>query len=184
MSAVERQHAAPGDAGDRTCQPAPGTFRGKDAADRHLSSDAGATPEALAPEQASKRKGRGGNEAPEELGRARLLPAVSQTLIALSPEDLEVIVARAVRRALNAAADDGMISQAGSPLGPRRHADAVKRRLAAGLPGAAKVGRRYLLSPDALTEELSRTSAATACGGAAHPLADDPGAKLRRELGL
>jgi hypothetical protein len=103
---------------------------------------------------------------------------VPQTLIALSPEDLEAIVARAVRRALNTAADDGMISQTGSPLGPRRHADAVKRRLAAGLPGAAKVGRRYLLTPDALAEELSRTSAATA-----HQ-PDDPGAKLRRELGL
>jgi hypothetical protein len=102
---------------------------------------------------------------------------VSQTLIALSPEDLEIIVARAVRKALNTATD-GMISQTDSPLGPRRHADAVKRRIAAGLPGAAKVGRRYLLSPDALQEELSRTSTVTA------HRPEDAGSKLRRELGL
>jgi hypothetical protein len=106
-----------------------------------------------------------------------------QTLIALSPEDLEAIVARAVRRALNSAADDGLISQAGSPLGSRRHCNAVRRRLASGAHGAAKVGRRYLLTPDALAEELSRTSVATACGGTAERV-NDPGAKLRRELGL
>jgi hypothetical protein len=104
---------------------------------------------------------------------------VPQTLVALSPEDLEVIVARAVRKALATAETDGMKPQQGSPLGPRRHCEAVRRRLAAGLPGAAHVGRRYLLTPDALAEELSRTSAATA-----HPRADDAGAKLRRELGL
>jgi hypothetical protein len=44
------------DDGDRMCRPAPGTFRGKGAADRHLSSEAGATSEALVLEQASKQK--------------------------------------------------------------------------------------------------------------------------------
>jgi hypothetical protein len=103
---------------------------------------------------------------------------VSQTLIALSPEDLEAIVARAVRRALNTAADDDMVSQSASPLGSRRHCNAVKRRLAAGAHGAAKVGRRYLLTPNALAEELANVSTATVCR------AESPGAKLRRELGL
>lgn len=101
-----------------------------------------------------------------------------QTIIALSPEDLETIVARAVRRALTDTAEAGMVTQSGSPLGSRRHCNAVKRRIAAGLPGAAKVGRRYLLSQDALAEELSRTSAATA------HRPENPGAKLRSELGL
>lgn len=99
-----------------------------------------------------------------------------QTLIALSPEDLEIIVARAVRRALNTADDDGMRPQQGSPLGPRRHCEAVKRRLAEGLFGAAHIGRRYLLSPEALAEELagiSRPAPSSAC---------DIGEELRREM--
>jgi hypothetical protein len=105
---------------------------------------------------------------------------VSQTLIALSPEDLEAIVARAVRRALNDTSEAGMVSQSTSPLGSRRHANAVKRRLDAGLPGAAKVGRKYLLSQDALQDELSRTTSTTAYRSGT----DDPGANLRRKLGL
>jgi hypothetical protein len=104
----------------------------------------------------------------------------SQTLIALSPEDLEAIVARAVRRALTSAADDGMVNQSGSPLGSRRHCNAVKRRLAVGAAGAAHVGRKYLLTQEALAEELSRITSTTAH----RPASDDPGAKLRRDLGL
>jgi hypothetical protein len=104
---------------------------------------------------------------------------VPQTLIAISPEELESVIARAVRRALHAATDGEMIPQGRSPLGPRRHAEAVKRRLAAGQPGAAHVGRKYLLSPDALNEEMSRTSVSNA-----HAPVEDAAAKLRRELGL
>lgn len=46
-------------------------------------------------------------------------------------------------------------SQVGSPLGPRRHCRAVDRRLAARAEGAARIGRKALLSPAALQEELS-----------------------------
>ncbi len=53
----------------------------------------------------------------------------------------------------------GMVSQHGSPLGARRHRAAVRRRMERGEPGAAVVGRRHLLSHDALGEELSRASA-------------------------
>jgi hypothetical protein len=49
-------------------------------------------------------------------------------------------------------------AQTGSPLGPRRHCAAVDRRIAAGAPGAARVGRRALLSPEALREELEAVS--------------------------
>lgn len=52
--------------------------------------------------------------------------------------------------------EPGMVSQEASPLGPRRHCAAVKRRVARGEPGAARIGRKYLLSPDALAEELGR----------------------------
>ncbi len=48
------------------------------------------------------------------------------------------------------------VDQSRSPLGSRRHHAAVRRRLARGLPGAAIVGRRHLLSSEALAEELAR----------------------------
>jgi hypothetical protein len=53
---------------------------------------------------------------------------------------------------------DGMIDQSASPLGRRRHCAAVRRRRARGEPGAAVIGRRYLLSADALRAELERAS--------------------------
>lgn len=54
--------------------------------------------------------------------------------------------------------EPGMVDQGASPLGRRRHCAAVRRRLARGEAGAAVVGRRHLLSADALGEELARTS--------------------------
>lgn len=45
-------------------------------------------------------------------------------------------------------------SQTGSPLGNRRHVAAVRRRVGSGIEGASIIGRRYLLSPGALDEEL------------------------------
>jgi hypothetical protein len=50
------------------------------------------------------------------------------------------------------------VAQAKSDLGPRRHCAAVRRRVAAGLDGASIVGRKFLLSPAALEEELARRS--------------------------
>ncbi len=50
---------------------------------------------------------------------------------------------------------DGWIDQGASPLG-RKHNGAVRRRLAAGEAGADIVGRRHLLTPDALAEEVRR----------------------------
>lgn len=72
----------------------------------------------------------------------------------------------------------GMLDQTRSPLGNRRHCNAVKRRVAAGEPGAARVGRRYLLTPDALAEELHRLGKAPA------PKSESTVDQLRRELGL
>lgn len=55
--------------------------------------------------------------------------------------------------------DPGWVDQTTSPLGPRRHCAAVQRRVRSGIAGASVVGRRYLLSTEALAEELSRLSA-------------------------
>jgi len=49
-----------------------------------------------------------------------------------------------------------LIDQHASPLGPRRHCTAVKRRVAKGQPGASIVGRKHYLSPDAIQQELSQ----------------------------
>lgn len=42
------------------------------------------------------------------------------------------------------------IDQSSSPLGPRRHCAAVRARITGGLPGAVILGRRFLLSPEAV----------------------------------
>lgn len=52
----------------------------------------------------------------------------------------------------------GMVDPTSSPLGRKRHGAAVRRRLAAGEPGAAIVGRRLLLTEDAIQDELKRLS--------------------------
>lgn len=46
------------------------------------------------------------------------------------------------------------VCQKDSPLGRNRHCAAVKRRLAEGLEGASMIGRRCLLTPAALHEEM------------------------------
>jgi hypothetical protein len=71
------------------------------------------------------------------------------------------ILAREVARAVVAelrAGEVDMVDQTASPLGRRRHIAAVRARVGSGAPGAAIVGRRYLLARDALESELSKTS--------------------------
>lgn len=52
-------------------------------------------------------------------------------------------------------ANDGWVSQVDSPLGPRKHCAAVRRRLERGEPGASHPdSKRYLLSREALLEEM------------------------------
>lgn len=56
--------------------------------------------------------------------------------------------------------ESGWIDQEFSPLGSRRHIAAVRRRMARRQPGAELdafvIGRRYLLSIDAVAEEYFR----------------------------
>lgn len=68
-------------------------------------------------------------------------------------DELVARVADGVAERLRAG-ESKMIGQAASPLGSRRHCGAVKRRMAQGKPGAAIVGRRHLLSAEALADEL------------------------------
>lgn len=64
-------------------------------------------------------------------------------------------IAREVVAMLRAGELPGMVDQAASPLGRRRHIAAVRRRVEAGDGGAAIVGRRYLLERAALDAELA-----------------------------
>lgn len=73
------------------------------------------------------------------------------------------------------------IDQRSSPLGPRRHCAAVRARIAAGKPGASVVGRRFLLSPAALSDELAARGAVVRPKPAAKP---DPLAELARRFPL
>lgn len=47
-----------------------------------------------------------------------------------------------------------------SPLGRRNHCKIVRERIAEGKDDAMKVGKRHLLTPEALQEELARRSSA------------------------
>lgn len=77
----------------------------------------------------------------------------------------------------------GMIDQSASALGRRRHCAAVKRRVASGATGAAIVGRRHLLSQEALSEELARASSKRETS-AGKPAAGSVRGELERELRL
>ena len=77
--------------------------------------------------------------------------------------DLAEVLEAAARRARELDAEAraerrDWCDQTMSPLGRRRHVAAVRRRVATGEAGAAMLGRRALLSLDAITEELSRAS--------------------------
>ena len=72
--------------------------------------------------------------------------------------------------------EPNMVAQSGSPLGARRHCAAVKRRLARGEPGAAILGRRHLLTAEALGEELQLASVR------AGPSRAEPAKSVRSEL--
>lgn len=65
------------------------------------------------------------------------------------------VLADGIARRLLAGGQSGWIDQGSSPLGPRRHCAAVRRRIATKAHGAAIIGRRLILSEQALGEELA-----------------------------
>jgi hypothetical protein len=102
-------------------------------------------------------------------GLARVLEAAAEECRALAAEE------RADRRE--------WIDQSNSVMGSRTHIRAARRRLAAGLDGVAHVGRRWLLSPEALAEELQTgTTEATFTEVSAE--VDDEVIAMRRELSI
>jgi hypothetical protein len=72
------------------------------------------------------------------------------------------------------------VDQSASPLGPRRHRRAVNDRLASGRPGASRIGRKCLLSREALEEELATKGRKKGTPDEGESVE----ARLRRELGL
>ena len=77
--------------------------------------------------------------------------------LAAFARELAPLVAREVVAQLRSGNVD-MIDPVSSPLGRKRHCAAVRRLVASGTPGAAIVGRRHLLSADALQAELATLS--------------------------
>ncbi len=73
---------------------------------------------------------------------------------------LDYLVERIATRVVEklGGADSQWVDQSSSQLGSRRHRAAVNRRIAEGLPGATKVGRKHLLTREALAEELATVS--------------------------
>jgi hypothetical protein len=69
--------------------------------------------------------------------------------------------------------------QTRSPLGRRRHCALVRRRVGAGDAGAAILGRRFLLAPNALDEELAVLTTRPKA-----PKIESTGDRLRARLGL
>lgn len=64
------------------------------------------------------------------------------------------------------------VAQKGSALGRNRHIAAVRRRVIDGKPGAVIAGKRYLLSPSALQEELRERLLAPRAKGVAKTTPD------------
>lgn len=106
---------------------------------------------------------------------------IESSLDSLLDEMADRIAARLHARQHDVA--PGMIEQVSSPLGRRRHCAAVRRRVAEGKPGASIVGRRYLLSTEALQDELARLSGAKVAAPSGSS-GGDVREELRRELSL
>jgi hypothetical protein len=64
---------------------------------------------------------------------------------------IEELVTRVVARIRQSSV---YVPQKGSPLGRNRHINAVRRRIADGEEGAFRCGKTYLLTPEALREEM------------------------------
>ena len=90
----------------------------------------------------------------------------------LRVSDLRRLIAEAVGAANDS---EQLVDQRSSPLGPKRHAAACRRRMREDLPGASKVGRRWLMTRSALNEELAAT-------GRAAPAERDAADLLRADL--
>jgi hypothetical protein len=89
------------------------------------------------------------------------------------------------------ASNDEWVSQVNSPLGPRVHCSMVRRRVARGLPDAVIDGKRFLMTREALVDEMRSRgmkrplAKAEPASAAAHEPEPPTGVKARllRKLG-
>lgn len=73
------------------------------------------------------------------------------------------LVAEKLERRMRASNQPGaQIDQSKSPLGRKKHCQAVRARLARGESGASVVGRKHYLTSEALEDELRRCTVHTA----------------------
>jgi hypothetical protein len=91
-------------------------------------------------------------------------------------------VARELAKELRAANDDGWVSQANSPLGPRRHCRAVRRRMGEGRLDCTRDGKLYLMTRDALREEMLRLGHCEPTVKAIPVEGDEPTTSVRARL--
>ncbi|HOU24900.1 MAG TPA: hypothetical protein PLN42_11755 [Anaerolineae bacterium] len=98
--------------------------------------------------------------------------------------DLDAMADAIAERVVERLGAGAHVDQQRSPLGKNRHCAAVRRRIAAGEPGAAIVGRRHLLSRDALDEELLRAGRPAAATSPPRRASAQDDAALLSRLGL
>lgn len=91
-------------------------------------------------------------------------------------------VADRVAAKIRDAAGDGWIDQHSSPLGARKHCALVRSLVASGDHRAARIGRRALLTRDALAEAMVTTS--NAAPRRTSPLRESVEQRLSRKLRL
>ncbi len=96
--------------------------------------------------------------------------------LAAAFEVLADAIADRVASRLLTGTGSGWLDQAASPLGRRRHIATARTLIGLGKPGAAQVGRRFLLSNEAVAQALR-----TPAGPKAQP---SPVDELRAELRL
>lgn len=105
------------------------------------------------------------------VGIARILDAAASEARAIAAEETMVRL--------------DWVPQTRSPLGSRTHIAAVRRRLKEGLDGAGQAGRKYLLSPAALAQELaSRSETRSLSTSVANASEVEEVAELRSQLAL
>jgi hypothetical protein len=107
------------------------------------------------------------------------MQATTSDLSALLDPLLDALADKIVSK-LTAGALPGFVDQVQSPLGRRRHVAACRARIARGEPGAAIVGRRHLMSQEALAAELRSAGSRRSKDVAPRSVADE----LRAQLGL
>lgn len=116
-----------------------------------------------------------------------MAPSASEILRALAASERKAAEAKATELERQASELESrgadMVDHRNSQLGARRQCEIVRRRIERGQGGAAIVGRRHLLSREAITEELEKLSEKKR-NRVTQPKATDQLVDLRARYGL